>query len=258
MGNTRNVRDIVEQLKIADRAQFDELVSEYGGDPRAGVQRAIKSARKRLDARDAEIVRVEEMYSVMREAGDDAIVAGVDEVGRGSIAGPLTVAAVVLPNKPIIEGLNDSKKLSAERREELAREIGTRALGVGIAHIQPQEIDSDGISLCLRRAMVSALEALDMELDLVLIDGNPVHVHPAERCIVKGDSKVACISAASIVAKVTRDELMRRADSKYPGYGFADNKGYGSEAHIEAIKRLGLSDFHRKTFCTSFLQESLF
>ncbi len=258
MAYTRNVREIIEQLKLASREQLAEMEREYADDPRVSLAKAFEAARKRLDAHDVEMARVEAMYEIMREAGDDAIVVGVDEVGRGPVAGPLTVAAVVLPNEPVIAGLDDSKKLTPARREELARTIEARSIAVGIHDVPPSEIDSRGISDSLRTAMARAIDNLGMEADLVLIDGNPVHVHPAERCIVKGDSKVACISAASIVAKVHRDALMVKADSEYPGYGFSENKGYGSKGHIEAIRRLGLSDFHRKTFCTGFMQESLF
>jgi ribonuclease HII len=198
------------------------------------------------------------MYAEQLAAPAGAIVVGIDEVGRGALAGPLTVAAVALPASPFIYGLNDSKKLTPKRREALAAEIRRSALAVGIAHIPPQRIDERGMSACLRAAMLAALEDSGVEPDVLLIDGNPVHIHPRERCIVKGDGKVACIAAASIVAKVTRDALMARLSEHYPEYGLAHNKGYGSADHIEAIRRLGPSDIHRKSFCHGFWQESLF
>ncbi len=258
MGYTKNVREIVEQIKMADESQLEELRAEYGSDPRVSVAKAFESADRRIEKRRAELARVEAMYEPMRAAGEGKVVMGIDEVGRGPIAGPLTVAAVVLPNEPVVEGVNDSKKLSAKQREEIADAIRQRALAIGIAHIPPQDIDRDGITASLRRAMLAAIENADIEPDLVLIDGNPIHVHPREQCIVKGDSKVACIAAASIVAKVTRDRIMVEADAQYPGYHFADNKGYGSQQHIDAIKSLGLTSFHRHTFCTSFTQATLF
>lgn len=258
MAHTKNVREIVDRLKIADRKELERLELEYADDPRAGLKRAFAAAHKRLDSQEAEHSRVEEMYSIMRESKEGTVIAGVDEVGRGAVAGPLTVAAVILPNKPIIEGLNDSKKLSAAKREELDVEIRSRAIAIGISNIDPAQIDLLGMSASIRKAMSDAIDALGIDVDLVLIDGNPVHVHPNEQCIVKGDSKVACIAAASIVAKVSRDSLMIKADASYPGYDFASNKGYASAEHVDAIKRHGLSDFHRQTFCTSFLQESLF
>ena len=258
MAYTKNVREITEQLKVADEAEFEQLSREYADDPRTGVTKAIAQARKRLDKQRAEHNRVDAMYKIMRDAGENKVVIGIDEVGRGSIAGPLTVAAVVLPNQPIIGGLNDSKQLSPAQREELAAIIKQRATAIGICHIPPHEIDQNGISASLKKAMLGALNACELEPDLVLIDGNPMHIHPNERCIVKGDAKVACIAAASIVAKVTRDRLMVEADVNYPGYYFAQSKGYGSQQHIDAIKANGLTDFHRHSFCQAFVQETLF
>ncbi len=258
MGYTKNVREIVEQIKLANKEELAQLHDEFGSDPRVSVAKAFESTRRRIEKQEAELQRVKKMYELMREAGDDKIVMGIDEVGRGSIAGPLTVAAVVLPNEPVVCGLNDSKQLSPKQREEVADAIRQRALAIGIAHIPPQDIDKNGIVGSLKRAMLMAIDNTGLDPDLVLIDGNPIHVHPREQCIVKGDSKVACIAAASIVAKVTRDHLMIDADSKYPEYSFAQNKGYGSKQHTDAIKEHGLTDFHRRTFCTAFVQESLF
>jgi ribonuclease HII len=202
--------------------------------------------------------RTEALYERQREAGAAACVIGIDEVGRGSVAGPLTVAAVVLPLEPLILGLNDSKKLAPARREELAREIEAVALAIGISHVEPDVIDRIGMAASLRAAMSRAIEACRLEPDLVLIDGNPMRVHPKERCIVKGDSTVACIAAASIVAKVCRDALMVAADASFPSYGFASNKGYASPGHIAAIRQRGLTPLHRATFCENFLQQKLF
>ena len=251
MGHTKNVREIVEQLKIADEQQFAQLAAEYAGDPRAGLAKALAAARHRLDKQREERLRVEKMYQIMHEAGDDKVVVGIDEVGRGSLAGPLTVAAVVLPNQPLILGLNDSKKLSPKQREELAATIRQRARAIGIAHVQPAQIDERGMAVSLRQAMASALDNLGIDADLVLIDGNPVHVHPREQCIVKGDSKVACIAAASIVAKVTRDRMMVEYAEVYPGYAFERNKGYGTKAHYEGLRAMGPCPIHRKTFLKS-------
>jgi ribonuclease HII len=202
--------------------------------------------------------RTRALYEQQYRAGAAARVIGVDEVGRGSVAGPLTVAAVSLPLEPPIFGLDDSKKLTAKRREELAVVIRESALAIGLAHIEPAIIDRIGMAAALRSAMVQAIEACGLDPDLVLIDGNPVHVHAKERNIVKGDAKVACIAAASIVAKVTRDALMVEADALYPGYGFASNKGYAAPGHIEAIREKGLTPFHRESFCRNFFQQSLF
>jgi ribonuclease HII len=199
-----------------------------------------------------------DMYLELEALGDGASVVGIDEVGRGSVAGPLTVAAVMLPLEPRIAGLDDSKKLSAKKRETLAATIREVAGAIGIAHISPQQIDKDGMARCLRIAMLEALAATGIEPDVLFIDGNPMHIHPAERCVVKGDGRIACIAAASIVAKVTRDALMTEASERYPGYGLASNKGYASAAHIKAIREMGLTEIHRRSFCGGFFQESLF
>ena len=189
----------------------------------------------------------------MHDVGGEGIVVGLDEVGRGPLAGPLTVAAVALPDDPQIIGLDDSKKLSSKRREELAALIQEQALCVGIAHIEPQAIDACGMAVSLRVAFTRALAQCPLEPDVVLVDGNPLHIHERERNIIKGDGKVACIAAASIVAKVTRDAFMVQMDARYPEYGFASNKGYGTAAHIAAIKEHGPCPLHRMSFLGNIL-----
>lgn len=200
----------------------------------------------------------------MRELAPEGIVVGIDEVGRGALAGPLVVACVALPDEPQIVGLDDSKKLSPKRREELAAQIDELALGVGIARVEPEEIDACGMTASLRVAMVRALAACkgdlaargnDDDIATVLIDGNPVHIHEGELCVVKGDGKIACIAAASIVAKVARDNLMCAYAQDYPAYGFESNKGYGSAAHIAALKEHKASDIHRRSFLGNILAE---
>ena len=194
------------------------------------------------------------MYDLQREIGGEGLVIGVDEVGRGAIAGPLTVGAVVLPNEPRVWGINDSKQLTPARRESLAAQIADVAVAIGIAHIEPASIDAVGMANALRMAMSQAIEDTGVDPDCVLIDGNPMHVHSKEKTMVKGDAKIAAIAAASIVAKVTRDSLMIAYDSEYPGYHLAECKGYGSAAHIEAIRKNGLTPIHRVSFCGNFLE----
>lgn len=200
----------------------------------------------------------------MRELAPEGIVVGIDEVGRGALAGPLVVACVALPDEPQIVGLDDSKKLSPKRREELATQIDELALGAGIARVEPEEIDACGMAASLRVAMVRALTACksdlaargnDDDIATVLIDGNPVHIHEGELCVVKGDGKIACIAAASIAAKVARDKLMCAYVQDYPAYGFEGNKGYGSAAHIAALKEHGASSIHRQSFLGNILAE---
>ena len=189
----------------------------------------------------------------MREIGGAGAIVGLDEVGRGPLAGPLTCAAVILPDEPQIIGLDDSKKISPKRREELALKILDTALAVGIALVQPDESDACGMAASLRVCMTRALEGCGIQPDCVLLDGNPLHIHPKEINLVKGDAKVACISAASIVAKVTRDKIMEGFAAEYPAYGFESNKGYGSAAHIAAIKEHGPCPIHRMSFLGKIL-----
>jgi ribonuclease HII len=217
-----------------------------------------QNQKKRALPSPDEVERTLGLYQAQLQLPPDAVVVGIDEVGRGAVAGPLTVAAVALPRHPQIYGLDDSKKLKPEVREALAAEIHAKAAHIGLAHVEPAVIDRVGMSKALRQAMLAALQSCGAEPDAVLIDGRPVNIHPKERCIVKGDGKVACIAAASIVAKVARDALMADLDASCPGYGFAQHKGYATERHVELIRKLGLSRHHRVTFCAHFLQESLF
>ena len=178
------------------------------------------------------------------------LTAGVDEAGRGPLAGPVCAAAVILDPQRPIEGLNDSKKLSAKRREALAPLIRERALAWGIGWASVEEIDEVNILEATYLAMERALAALQVKPEFIVIDGNraPHHLAVPFETIVKGDALVPAISAASILAKTARDALMTELDSQYPGYGFAKHAGYGTAAHVEALARLGVSPVHRRTF----------
>lgn len=248
------VRELFAEARASgDPAATEALACRFEADGRAQVAALVAAARRRCERERAEQGRVLEMYRTQRELAGEGIALGVDEVGRGSIAGPLTVGAVALPDEPIVWGVNDSKQLTPARREELAARIRQVALAVGIGHASPEEIDACGMAACLRMAMRRAIEDAGVEPDAVLIDGMPVHVHPREVTLPHGDARVACIAAASIVAKVERDGIMVRAEQRYPGYGFAASKGYASPEHIAAIRERGLTDYHRATFCTHFL-----
>lgn len=256
----RNVSDVTRRLKTASVDELPELIRRYDEDPRSSVQKALSSARKRLSAWEALVAHTEGLYAEQAYICGTGAVLGLDEVGRGAVAGPLTVAAVILPPDPLIIGIDDSKKLTPDRREELASEIRRYAIAIGIAHIPPEVIDREGMASCLRQAMCMAIDDCGVVPDSIIIDGNPLHLGRGETCVVKGDGRIASIAAASIVAKVTRDALMRAADHDYPGYDLARSKGYASAAHIEAIRARGLTEFHRKTFCSGFIdtQETLF
>ncbi len=247
-------REVVALLHDAPYDEAKALVKRYCEDPRAQVRKAVASLQRRYEAEKRERERVEEMYRLQDELAQGGIALGVDEVGRGAIAGPLTVCAVALPREPIIWGLNDSKQLTPARRESLAEQVAEHALAIGIAHIEPASIDAVGMAVALRMGMTQAIENAGIEPDAVLIDGNPVHVHPKEITLVKGDARVACIAAASIVAKVSRDALMVAYGEDYPLYPLASCKGYGSAEHIQAIREHGLSPLHRVSFCGNFLE----
>ena len=247
-------KEIVGLIGSAGPAQLKELAARYEDDPRRQVQEALARARRRLEREEAERERVRAMYALEHELGGDGLVVGVDEVGRGAVAGPLTVAAVALPREPMVWGVNDSKQLTPARRLQLARRIEEVALAVGIAHVEPAHIDRYGMASSLRTAMAAAIEDTGVEPDCVLIDGNPVHVHKREKCVVKGDAHIACIAAASIVAKVTRDALMVAYDEEFPEYGFASCKGYASSDHVAAIRAHGLCRLHRSSFCGNFVE----
>ena len=176
-------------------------------------------------------------------------VAGIDEAGRGPLAGPVMAAAVILPAGLLITGVDDSKKLNPDKREKLFEIIMAQALSVGVGFMTPADIDRINILQATRRAMLAAVQQLSPQPDYLLIDGiSTIDSAVPQKTIIKGDSLSLSIAAASIIAKVTRDRLMIEMDSKYPGYGFAGHKGYGSAAHLDAIRRLGPSPIHRLTF----------
>lgn len=254
MTSSHPASQVAAELASAPPDQIEGLLERYRDDPRAQVRKACERARRRLDRERAERERVEGMYARMRELGGAGVVVGVDEVGRGSVAGPLTVCAVCLPDEPRIWGVNDSKQLSPARREMLAVRIAENARAIGICHIPPERIDAIGMARSLREAVAGAVADTGLAPDCVLMDGNPLGAVPNERDVVHGDATVACIAAASIVAKVTRDELMVELDAEYPGYHLARSKGYASPEHIQAIRERGLTPVHRVSFCGNFLE----
>lgn len=262
MGTT--VAEVKRRLQEADDEEFAVLERSLVADTRKGVRQAVEVARRRLEAQRVERERLEGLYRLedqLMEQRGASVCVGLDEVGRGPVAGPLAVGAVVLPREPRIEGLNDSKKVSPADRERIAATIKSVALAWAVEYASPEDIDAHGMSACLRRTfrrVVERIEESGISVGLILLDGNPLRLDERECNLVKGDARCASIAAASIVAKVERDALMVSLDGRYPGYGLASNKGYASAEHVDAIKRLGLSPIHRKTFCTAFAQQTLF
>lgn len=184
-----------------------------------------------------------------------SLVAGVDEVGRGPLAGPVVCAAVIMPLDDIIDGVDDSKKLSAKKREYLAKIIKEKAVAYSIAEISPEEIDRINILEAVKKCMVKAVEGLSVKPNVTLVDGNNTSLPINAEYIIKGDSKSYSIGCASIIAKVYRDNLMTDYAQTYSEYGFEKHKGYGTKFHIEKIKEIGACKLHRKTFIKNFLVE---
>ncbi len=197
-------------------------------------------------------------YSIENEYREKGfnIICGVDEAGRGPLAGPVYAAAVILPSDCVIEGLNDSKKLTEKKREALFDEIKEKALAYGIASADEKKIDEINILNATFLAMKRAIDSLSVKPDLALIDGNQKpHTDIEEVTVIKGDAKSMSIAAASVLAKVSRDRFMLEMAEKYPQYEFARHKGYGTKLHYEKIAQYGVCDIHRRTFLKKILGE---
>lgn len=207
--------------------------------------------------KEAEEARLEDMLKIENSLYEKGykFIAGVDEAGRGPLCGPVVAAAVILPKGKKIEGVNDSKKLSEKKRELLYDKIMEEAVAVGVGISGVDKIEEVNILNATKLAMKEAIENLKQRPDYALIDGNQmIEIDIDGATVVSGDTKSESIAAASIIAKVTRDRMLYEYDKKYPKYGFAKHKGYGTKAHIEAIKKYGLTDVHRPSFCTKFVK----
>lgn len=181
------------------------------------------------------------------------LLGGIDEAGRGPLCGPVVCACCVMPYDEMIDGINDSKKVSEKKREELFEVIKSTAIAYSVSVVSPEEIDRINILNATKKGMSECVENIAVKPELVLIDAVKLDIPIATKPIIKGDATSYCIAAASILAKVTRDRIMRKYDKMYPEYGFAKNKGYGTKQHIEAIKKYGLCEIHRRTFVKNFI-----
>ena len=251
MKSITEIKTEYEMLMPEDLQAFLEM---YRDDTRNGVQNLLKKAQKQEQALAAEKARTDAMYTFERQYAGYAAICGIDEVGRGPLAGPVVACAVILPKDRQILYLNDSKKLSAKKREELYDVILSEAVSVGIGMADHNRIDEINILQATYEAMREAVNKLSVSPDILLNDAVTIPGLPMKQVpIIKGDAKSASIAAASIVAKVTRDRMMIKLDEIYPGYGFAENKGYGSAAHIAAIRQIGPSKIHRRSFIGNFI-----
>ena len=250
----KSIREIKEEFKQIHPEKLPEYMDLYRDDSRKGVQDFLKTQENRMKKYEAELVRIEELCSFEKKYSDYSYICGVDEVGRGPLAGPVVAGAVILPKGCRILYINDSKKLSAKKREELSAEIQEKALAVGIGLSTQDRIDEINILQATYEAMRKAIASLSVEPSLLLNDAVTIPaVDIPQVAIVKGDARSISIGAASIVAKVYRDRMMEEYDKMYPGYGFASNKGYGSKEHIEALHRMGPCPLHRRSFLKSIL-----
>ena len=251
----KKIGEIKEELKAVDDEKLPSFIETYEKDERSGVVKIVEQAKKRFEKLEAEKLRIENLKKYEREYADYGYICGIDEVGRGPLAGPVVAGAVILPKDCDILYINDSKKLSAAKREELYDVIMEKAVAVGIGMASSQRIDEINILQATYEAMREAVSQLTLPLGHVLADAVRIpKLTVTQTPIIKGDAKCYSIAAASIIAKVTRDRIMHEYDRIYPGYGFSDNKGYGSAAHIETLKKKGPVPIHRRTFISAFWQ----
>lgn len=253
---SKSIREIQQEFSQADDGGRKLLYEQYADDPRAGVTALIAKYKKQEEKLAAEIARTEAMKLYENKYRDAAFICGIDEVGRGPLAGPVVAGAVILPKDSQILYLNDSKKLTEKRREELYEVIMREAVSVGIGIVSPARVDEINILQATYEAMREAVGKLSVEPDVLLNDAVTIPMippHIVQVPIIKGDAKSVSIAAASIVAKVTRDRLMTAYEEVLPGYGFASNKGYGSAEHIAALKKYGPTPIHRRSFIHNFI-----
>lgn len=249
----KKIAIIKEEFQAADVKMLPFFIEEYEKDERNGVQNLVERARKRISAYEAEVQRMEKMKEYEYRYQEAGYLCGIDEVGRGPLAGPVVACAIVLPKDCDLLYINDSKQLSEKKREELYDRIVETAVSVGIGSVSPQRIDEINILQATYEAMRKAIANLSVKPAVFLNDAVTIPgVEGRQIPIIKGDAKSISIAAASIVAKVTRDRLMVEYDKIYPGYGFAENKGYGAPAHMERIKLCGLTPIHRRSFTKKF------
>jgi len=251
----KTVAQIEKELIEGDDEQREVLMEVYSHDPRKGVMRLLESVRKHREFIREEKLRLEEMRIFERNYADDYIaICGIDEAGRGPLAGPVVAGACILPFQAEIFYLNDSKKVSKNIRKKLFREIQEKSISHGVGIVSPERIDEINILHATYEAMRLAVEQMELSPDLLLVDAVTIpDIDIKQVGIIKGDEKSVSIAAASILAKVTRDRLMIEYDQVYPEYGFASNKGYGSAAHIAALKKYGPCPIHRQSFIKNFI-----
>ena len=246
MATIKEVKERLAMIDELDHPLFEELIL----DGRAGVQAAISKRKRELQKQVDEDLRLEKMLAYEKELYTQGIhlIAGVDEVGRGPLAGPVVAAAVILPEDCKISGLNDSKKIPKSKHKEIYEAVLQNAVAIGIGIKDNQVIDQVNIYEATKLAMMEAIGQLDPQPQHLLIDAMKLDLPISQTSIIKGDANSLSIAAASIVAKVTRDQMMEDFDREYPGYDFAQNAGYGTAKHLAGLDQLGVTPIHRRSF----------
>ena len=246
MATIKEIKEKLTTIIDLDSSVFKELEK----DPRAGVQKEIQKRKKAIQAEIDENLRLEGMLRYEKElyAQGISFTAGVDEVGRGPLAGPVVAAAVILPKNCKIKGLNDSKKIPKKKHEEIFQAVKDNALAIGIGIMDNHVIDKVNIYEATKLAMKEAISQLEPQPEHLLIDAMKLDLPISQTSIIKGDANSLSIAAASIVAKVTRDKIMANYDQEFPGYDFGQNAGYGTAKHLEGIEKHGITPIHRTSF----------
>lgn len=249
------IQDIRREFEACASEEWQLFIDEYASDQRAGVQKMIQQCQTRIKKEKAENLRLENMLINEKKYYDTCdLICGIDEAGRGPLAGPVVAGAVILPKNHKIPYLNDSKQLSEKKREELYDIIYEQALAVGVGIASPERIDTINILQATYEAMRMAIEQLGVKPQILLNDAVIIpEVSIPQEKIIHGDAKSLSIAAASVVAKVTRDRMMKGYHELFPEYGFEKHKGYGSKEHIEALKAYGPCPIHRRSFITHFV-----
>lgn len=246
MPTIKEVKERLAMIDELDHPLFEELIL----DGLAGVQAAISKRKRELQKQVDEDLRLEKMLAYEKELYAQGIdlIAGVDEVGRGPLAGPVVAAAVILPKACKIPGLNDSKKIPKSKHKEIYEAVLQNAISIGIGVKDNQVIDQVNIYEATKLAMMEAIGQLEPQPQHLLIDAMKLDLPIPQTSIIKGDANSLSIAAASIVAKVTRDQMMEEFDREYPGYDFAQNAGYGTAKHLAGLDKLGVTPIHRRSF----------
>ena len=250
----KTISEINKEFENEEISKWGDLFAFYADDERAGVRNIIAKYQRIIDKKQQEIERTEKMKHYEYQYEELGYICGIDEVGRGPLAGPVVAGAVILSKNCQILHLNDSKQLSAKKREELFDIIMDEAVAVGLGVVSPKRIDEINILQATYEAMREAIGELSVQPDVLLNDAVTIpQVDIKQVPIIKGDAKSVSIAAASIIAKVTRDRMMEQYDVMFPGYGFASNKGYGAQVHIDALKEIGATPIHRRSFIKNIM-----